>query len=117
MPPEPSAYQARRSWWPGSLGRCAPGVEPRLDPDVGLGEVAAGYIGADGEEHHAEDQVAGAAGGDPQQRDEQGEEEGGEADVVLQAHDADGEGPGQKDGDQRPGVDDQAVARAGPWGW
>ena len=80
---------------------------------MGLAEVPAGHVGADGEQDDAEDQVAGAAGGDPQHADEQGEQQGGEADVVLEAHHPDGEDPGQKDGDQGPGVEDQPVAEPG----
>ena len=112
MPPLPRAYHDWTSWPPRPVGQ-RPRVEPVLDPDVGLAEVLARHVGPGGEEDEAEHQVAGPARGDPQQADEQGEQQGREPDVVLEAHHQDGEAPGQDDRDQRPGVEDQAVAEPG----
>ena len=78
-----------------------------------LAEEVGGEDGADGEEHEPEDQVADPAGGDPEQADEEGEEQGGEADVVLQADDHHGDAPGHQDGDERSGVEHEPVAEAG----
>ncbi len=71
----------------GARARCVlPGIEPVLDPDVDLREVAARHVRADPEEDHPEEEIAGPSRGHPQEPDEEGEEHGREADVVLEAH-------------------------------
>ena len=49
-----------------------------------------GHEGADGEQHRADGEVAGALGGDPEDDDEQGEEQQGRAEVLLADHDDQG---------------------------
>ncbi len=75
-----------------------------------LPEVARRDVGAGGEENHAEDQVAEAAGRQPQHGDEDGEEERGEADVALEADDRHGGAPGDQERDERSRVEHQPVA-------
>ena len=90
-----------------------PRIEPFVHPEMDLAEEVGGKDGADGKEHEPEDQVADPAGGDPEQADEEGEEQGGEADVVLHADDHHGDAPGHQNGDERSRVEHEPVAQAG----
>ena len=93
--------------------RRRPRVQPLGDPGVHLAEVARRDVRPDGEEHRAEEQVAEAAGRDPQHGDEEGEQEGCEADVTLEADHRHGGAPGHEEGDQRARVEDEPVAQTG----
>ncbi len=78
-----------------------------------LPEVTRRHVGADTEEHQAEDQIAHTSGGHPQQPDEEHEEERGKPDVVLETDDGHGGAPGDQDRKQWPGIEDQPVADLG----
>ena len=114
MPPLPRANQDSETWRPIAV-EILPRVEPGLHPDVGLTQVLAGQVGADSEGDDAKGQVPGPTGGDPEHADEQGEEQGGEPDVVLQAHHPDGEDPCGRDGHERARVERQPAAHLGRW--
>ena len=97
MPPLPRAYHDSTSCRPEPLAR-GHGLSQSCTRTWVWLKYRAGEVGPGGEEDDAEQQVAGAPGGHPQHGDEQGEQQGREADVVLEAHHADGEQPGQDDG-------------------
>ena len=88
-------------------------VQPCLDPGVHLVEDMGGDEGTDREEGDGEYEVAPLTGRDPQQHHEHGEDEHGEADVVLQPDHGHGERPGQPDREKGSGVDDQAIPDPG----
>jgi len=76
-------------------------------------EEEAGGIRRHGEADQAHEEVHRPPGRHPEHDDEHGEQQGREPDVVLQADHADGEHPGHGDGNEGPGVDDQAVTDPG----
>ena len=77
------------------------GVRPRVDPDahalLHVGERRPGEQRAGGEQAGADDEVGAAAGGDPEHRDEQCEEQQRRAEVLLRHDDHERDAPGRKD--------------------